>query len=147
MPRKGPIKTPSNIVKLRNNPGKRPINEDEPQFQGEVVIPDHIKAKPEALAEWTRRAPELEDLGILNGQFQTDFADYCLQHAYYLEHHKAIEQFGMHAAIRAGIWKAFQSASLQRQRLAQKFGFTPADSASIKVKPKDKAQSARRFLA
>jgi phage terminase small subunit len=135
--KRGPSRLPTNVVKLRGQAGHtRPINDDEPQFQGEIVIPDHIKAKPGALAEWERRAPELEELGLLNGQFQTEFADYCMQHAYYLEHQKDIETFGMRSAVAAGIWKAFQTASVNRQRLASKFGFDPADSSSIKVQAK-----------
>lgn len=125
------------MVNLRGKAGHtRPINENEPKFEGEIVIPDHIKAKPAALAEWTRRASELEELGLLNGQFQTEFADYCMQHAYYLEHQQDIETFGMRSAVAAGVWKAFQTASVNRQRLAQKFGFDPADSSGIKVKSK-----------
>ena|SRR5689334_11503634 len=148
MGKRGPARLPTNVVKLRNKAGHtRPINENEPQFQGEIAIPEHIKAKPAAFAEWQRRAPELEDLGLLNGQFQTEFADYCMQHAYYLEHQHDIETFGMRSAIAAGIWKAFQSASLNRQRLAAKFGFDPSDAASVKVKPKEKPQGARKFLA
>lgn len=149
MGRRGPRRDPTAIRLLKgvHTNHTRPINEDEPNFEGETVIPNHILKKPEALAEWQRRAPELESLGLLNGQFQGEFADYCMQHAYYLELQKEIEVFGIAQAVKANILKAFESVSINRQRLASRFGFTPADSSSIKVKPSNKPQGVKRFLA
>jgi phage terminase small subunit len=147
MGKRGPASLPTKLKLLRGKAGHHPINENEPQFESEITIPPHILKKKEALAEWNRRAPELEEQGLLNGQFQTEFADYCMQHAYYLELQQDIEHLGRKLAITKGIWKAFQTASLQRLRLAAKFGFDPSDSTAVKVKPKEKPQGAKRFLA
>jgi phage terminase small subunit len=147
MGKRGPSPLPGKLKLLRGKPGHHPINENEPEFEGEITIPPHILKKKEALAEWNRRAPELEAQGLLNGQFQTEFADYCIQHAYYLELHQEVEDLGMELAIAKGIWKAFQSASAQRLRLAGKFGFDPSDASGVKAKPKEKKEGARRFLA
>jgi phage terminase small subunit len=147
MGKRGPSALPTKLKLLRGKPGHHPLNKDEPQFESEVSIPAHILKKKEALAEWNRRAPELEAQGLLNGQFQTEFADYCVQHAYYLELHEQVEDLGMDLAIAKGIWKAFQSASAQRLRLAGKFGFNPSDATSVKAKPRETAQGAKKYLA
>ena len=80
-------------------------------------------------------APESLELGLLSGQFQTEFADYCLQHSLHVQLWRLIKQLGEKQAIANGYMKAFQTASQQRLRLAAKFGFDPADSTGIKVKP------------
>ena len=136
MGRRGPAKTPANIVKMGGNPGKRPFNQNEPEFsQDTVSVPDTVAKDEIALAEWNRRAPELLELGLLSGQFQTEFADYCVQHSMHVRLWQLITEVGVEQAIAKRFMKAFQTASQQRLRLAAKFGFNPADSTGIKVKP------------
>jgi|SRR5215471_13502079 len=148
MGKRGPARLPTNVVKLRNKAGHtRPINELEPQFHGETQIPEQVQKNSIALQEWQRRAPELEELGLLNGQFQNEFADYCLQWAYYLQLQERIEKIGLQKAIEKGVWRSFQNASMQRLRLAARFGFTPADASSVKIKPPETKQGAKRFMA
>ena len=149
MGKRGPPREPTalRLLKGARTNHARPINENEPKFTSEITIPGHILKKKEALAEWNRRAPELEEQGLLNGQFQTEFAAYCIMHAYTLEFHDDIEKLGRELAIVKGIWKAFKDADAARLRLAAKFGFDPSDATGVKAKPPDKPQGAKRFLA
>lgn len=56
--------TPTALKKLAGNPGKRPMNKDEPQPKtGAPECPEWMAG--DALAEWNRIVPELDRLGVL----------------------------------------------------------------------------------
>ena len=135
MGRRGPAKTPAHIARLRGNPGKRRINNDEPEFDIDASPPEDIVKDEIALAEWNRRAPELSQLGLLKAQYQTEFADYCFQHSH-VRLWRQIQEIGIEAAIAKGLLKAFQTASQQRLRIAARFGFAPSDATGIAAQPK-----------
>jgi P27 family predicted phage terminase small subunit len=149
MGKRGPPResTALRLIKGADTNHRRPINKHEPEYKCEVEPPESVRKFPTALAEWKRRASELESWGILTRQDQIEFADYCCQHGIYLDLLKKIRKLGIETAIMKGFYKAFQAASLQRQRLGAKFGFTPSDRSSIVAKPKDKKDGAKRFLA
>jgi len=74
-------KKPMALRLLNNNAGHRPINQDEPQFQGEAQPPAEVLADPIALEEWQRRAPELTESGLLRVQYGTEFGEFaCSTH-------------------------------------------------------------------
>lgn len=55
---------PTALKILEGNPGKRPINENEPiPPKGTVKCPTWLE--PEAKKEWKRLAPSLEAMGVL----------------------------------------------------------------------------------
>jgi hypothetical protein len=61
---RGRKKTPTNLVLLRGNPGKRALNKEEPKPR--PVLPEppgHLDTG--AKREWRRVAPELHQLGLL----------------------------------------------------------------------------------
>lgn len=82
------------IKLLQGNPGKRPLNKNEPK-------PQPIAPKPpswlprEAKREWKRLAPELEKLGLLTIVDGTAFANYCLAYARLREAEETIKREGM----------------------------------------------------
>jgi len=58
---------PTALKKLRGNPGRRPLNENEPTPKCEAPeIPDWIKDDELAVEEWDRITKELEVVGLLN---------------------------------------------------------------------------------
>jgi len=133
---------------LQGNPGHRPLNLDEPEFQeSEAHPPEDVQQDAFALQEWQRRAPELTDLGLLRGQYATEFAEYCLQHSLVKRLRSAMSKLNIEEAIAKGFLKHLQGAILQRLRLAQKFGFTPADASGVKATPKQNPTGAKRFLS
>lgn len=57
---------PTALKILTGNPGKRPLNEDEPQPKlGIPTMPKWLKAAPTAVKEWKREAKILNDMGIM----------------------------------------------------------------------------------
>ena len=76
MAKRGPKPKPTALKKLLGNPGKRPLNEREPQ-------PDPTMPRPPAhldegaCAEWARMAPELNRMRLLTQVDRAAFAGYC----------------------------------------------------------------------
>lgn len=138
MSRYGPRPKPTISKIIAGNPGRRPLNTQEPQFEtGEIRLPDDFKGDPMARSEWERRAPELIRLGVLTAQDVTEFAAYCRQHSLAMDLWKKLKRLGVERAIARGIFKAFQAADAARSKLGARFGFTPSDRTQIRL---DKAK-------
>jgi|SRR5215813_541225 len=140
-------KNPTALHLLNGNPGHRPLNLDEPQFQGDAQPPKEVMQDPIALEEWQKRAPELTESGLLRVQYGTEFAEYCLQHSLVKRLRSAMSKLDIDEAIAKGYLKHLQAAVMQRLRLAAKFGFTPSDVTNIKATPKQNPTGARKFLS
>jgi len=137
MGKRGPAPKSTAQKELENNPGRYPIESEEPKFSTVIVIPDHITKNKVALAEWNRRAPELEEKKVLTLQDTTEFAAYCLMHANFLKYQKLCDQDEVgEFAIAKGHVNAVIKFNAERVRLAAKFGFTPSDRTQVKI-PKD----------
>jgi len=146
MGKRGPAPKSTQQKKLEGNPGKRPLNTAEPEFDIGAEMSLEVKRDPIARAEWNTRAPELIRKGVLTRQDQTEFNEYCLQHSASVNLWRNIKRQGYETAIMKGIYKAWQSAVAMRGRLAAKFGFTPSDRSQVKIMPPAKPQGAGRFL-
>src|SRR4051812_10277714 len=65
MGRRGPPPKPTKLQQLRGNPGKRKLNDREPEpAPGTPTVPSWLPA--EAKAEWRRVVPELGRLRLLS---------------------------------------------------------------------------------
>jgi P27 family predicted phage terminase small subunit len=127
---------PSRLKALTGNPGKRPLNEDEPQPQ--TAIPEcPEELGPVAQREWHRLAGELADLRLLTHLDRAALAAYCGAYALWAEATAAIQKFG--TMIKSPSGYPVQSPYLaiaNRQaeimmRIASEFGFTPASRSRI----------------
>ena len=79
---------PTNLKILEGNPGKRPLNLNEPKpISIAPECPDWLL--DDAKKEWKRLAPELERLGLLTILDMAAFAGYCQSYAKF----KAAERF------------------------------------------------------
>jgi len=67
--------TPTRLKIISGNPGKRPLNQDEPQPTCRAEPPEFLGKT--ARAEWDRLIIELETLGIITGIDQAILAAYC----------------------------------------------------------------------
>lgn len=102
---------------LQGNPGKRPINKNEPQPAKAGLEPPKWLS-PDAKKVWRQYAPKLQDLGLLTELDVEFFALGCVQLV----------------AARAGNDKAVQEV----QRILAQFGFSPSARAKLTVsKPTD----------
>ena len=127
---------PTRIKLLTGNPGKRPLNEDEPQ--PEPSIPDCPAELSElARREWDRLAIEFGPLRVITNLDRAALAAYCGAYALWAEATEAIQKFGVMIKSPSGF--PVQSPYLaiaNRQteimmRIASEFGLTPASRSRI----------------
>jgi P27 family predicted phage terminase small subunit len=73
---RGPQPKPTAIKRLEGNPGKRALNDREPEPTTGCTPPAWLP--PGALAEWTRVYPELQALGLATVVDQAALSCWCL---------------------------------------------------------------------
>jgi P27 family predicted phage terminase small subunit len=82
---------PTALKKFEGNPGKRPLNDQEPQ-------PDRTPPTcpawllPEAKREWRRVVPELERLGLITLVDRAALAGYCQAYAQWRRAEEALKE-------------------------------------------------------
>src|ERR1043166_9654629 len=127
---------PTRLKVLTGNPGKRPLNMDEPR--PEVVMPDcPSELGPVAKREWDRLVGELATLRLLTNLDRAALAAYCGAYALWAEAMEAIQKYGTMVKSPSGY--PIQSpyvAIANRQpglmiRIASEFGFTPPSRSRI----------------
>src|SRR5262245_35327648 len=91
--RRGPKKTPTLLMIARGNPGKRPLNQNEPKPDPSIGEPPELLTG-EALGEWHRLRPLLEGMGVLTSVDVPAFVAYCKSWARYVEAEKKVAQSG-----------------------------------------------------
>jgi P27 family predicted phage terminase small subunit len=132
---------PTRLKLLTGNPGKRPLNMDEPRPK--IVIPDcPLELGPVAKREWDRLAGELTALRLLTSLDRAALAAYCGAYAMWAEATEAIQKYGSMVKSPSGF--PIQSpyvAIANRQaeimmRIASEFGFTPASRSRISTPSK-----------
>jgi P27 family predicted phage terminase small subunit len=127
---------PTRLKVLTGNPGKRPLNVDEPQ--PEPAIPD---CPPElgdvAKREWDRLVGELATLRIITNLDRAALAAYCNAYGLWADSIESIQKYG--TMVKSPNGYPVQSpyiAIANRQaeimlRIASEFGFTPASRSRI----------------
>jgi P27 family predicted phage terminase small subunit len=138
---------PTKQKELEGNPGKRPLNENEPQPDaGDVKCPLFLSAN--AKKEWQRIAPELERIGVFTMIDQGALAACCQLYGRWIELEKDIKAEGIMVDIpkysREGDIIGHESkinpkVTEARQTLIQyrgycaEFGLTPSSRSRIVV--------------
>ena len=129
---------PSNVVRLRGNPGKRRRNDAEPRPAPRVpTCPACLDG--EARKEWKRVVAELTELGLLTRLDRGLLAAYCQAHALWVEAVSSIERYG--TMVKSPNGYPMQSpyvAVVNKQveimgRIAAEFGMTPSSRTRIRV--------------
>lgn len=127
---------PTLVKALTGNPGKRPLNLNEPR--PEPSIPDcPPELSPAAQREWARLVGELGQLRMLTNLDRAALAAYCGAYALWAEATEALQKYGVMVKSPTGF--PIQSPYLSivnRQaeimlRIASEFGFTPASRGRI----------------
>jgi P27 family predicted phage terminase small subunit len=129
---------PTRLKVLTGNPGKRPLNENEPRPDAAVPqCPPELG--PAAQREWNRLVTELATLNLLTNLDRAALAAYCGSYALWAEATEAIQKYG--AMVKSPSGYPMQSpyiAIANRQaeimmRIASEFGFTPASRSRISL--------------
>lgn len=127
---------PTRLKLLTGNPGKRPLNKDEPT--PEAAVPDcPPELGPVAKQEWDRLVAQLVPLRILTHLDRAALASYCSAYSLWAEATQAIRTYG--AMVKSPTGYPIQSpyvsiANRQTEimmRIASEFGFTPASRSRI----------------
>jgi P27 family predicted phage terminase small subunit len=133
---------PTRLKVLTGNPGKRPLNINEPR--PEAAVPEcPVELGPVARREWDRLAVELSSLRILTNLDRAALAAYCGAYAMWAEATEAIQKFGTMVKSPSGypqqspyVAVANRQAEIM-MRIASEFGFTPASRSRIATPPND----------
>ena len=113
---------PTAIKVLEGNPGKRPLNKNEPK-------PKPIAPKcpswlePDAKKEWKRLSKELEAMGLLTQVDMAVFAGYCQAYARWKEAEEFISKHGSILKTSSGYIQQIPQVSIAQQNLKQIRGF------------------------
>ena len=84
---------PTRLKVLMGNPGKRPLNENEPRPEPEIPeCPPELG--PVAQKEWHRLVGELASLRILTNLDRAALAAYCGAYALWAEATEALQKYG-----------------------------------------------------
>ena len=130
-PMRGRKPLPSNVVRLRGNPGKRRLNDAEPRPAARVP-PCPACLGDEARKEWQRLAKELGELGLLTRLDRGLLAAYCQAHALWVEAVSSIERYGTMIKSPNGFPMQSPSVAVANKqveimvRIAAELGMTPS---------------------
>jgi P27 family predicted phage terminase small subunit len=127
---------PTQVKALTGNPGKRPLNLDEPRPV--AAIPDcPPELSPAAQREWARLVGELDQLRMLTNLDRAGLAAYCGAYALWAEATEALQKYGVMVKSPTGfpIQSPYLSIANRQaeimMRIASEFGFTPASRGRI----------------
>jgi P27 family predicted phage terminase small subunit len=129
---------PTALKQLQGNPGKRPLNLNEPQFGGLPKCPGHLDKN--AKAEWRRISKELSAVGLLSAADRAALSAYCAAWSRWIAAEESIQKFGtVIKSPKSGypIQNPYVSISNTALDLMRKFliefGLTPASRSRISV--------------
>jgi P27 family predicted phage terminase small subunit len=142
---------PSNVVRLRGNPGKRRLNDAEPRPVAKAPSCPACLGD-EARKEWQRLAGELAALGLLTGLDRAMLAAYCHAHALWVEAVASIERYGTMVKSPNGFpmqspYVAVANKQVEIMvRIASEFGMTPSSRTRIRIGEQTPEDAFERFL-
>lgn len=154
MGKRGPAPKPTNLKLLQGNPGKRKLNENEPEFE----VSEDIMKPPSFLSryakkEWKRIVPLLKENGLLTNADINALAAYCQSYHRWIEAEKAIRTYGLIAETDKGniIQRPevgiANKAMEQMIRYAKEFGLTPSSRTSLHANaPEEQEDPFMEFL-
>jgi P27 family predicted phage terminase small subunit len=144
--------TPTALKQLNGNPGKRPLNRNEPKFSGTPTCPKHLDKA--ARAEWKRVADELSAQGLLTTVDRAALAAYCSAWARWINAEEQVQKFG--AVIKSpksgfpiqNPYVGIANTALdQMRKFAIEFGMTPSSRSRISASSDGASKDADPFTS
>jgi P27 family predicted phage terminase small subunit len=136
--RSGRKPKPTHLKVLEGNPGKRPLNRNEPKPRPAVpTCPRHLSA--EAKREWRRVTPLLDTLGLLTEIDRAALAMYCEAWNRWVDAEEALKEYGVMVKSPNGFpmqspYLAVANKAMEQMRaLLAEFGMSPASRTRISV--------------
>ena len=132
---------PTALKILEGNPGKRPLNKDEPKPKR--GIPESpFPLDDDAQEEWDRISQVLDEMGVLTKADGLALAHYCQQHSIFINAQRQMDGAPLVITTATGhpmpnpLLAIKNKAQEQIRRFLIEFGLTPAARAKISVQPK-----------
>lgn len=156
MGKRGPPRTPTNILKMRGSwRAKERTDEPKPEIPSDIACPEWVPEDGKRL--WDEVVPPLFHAGLMTSVDVLGLARYCEAfHQYlacvrFLERkgtaHPITDERGRVIAVRAFPQLAQRNALAdQMQRLEREFGMTPAARANLARPPEEETASPFRVL-
>lgn len=129
---------PTALKILEGNPGKKPLNENEPKPK-KIAPKCPSWLEPEAKKEWRRMAKTLETIGVLTQVDAAAFAGYCQAYARWKEAEEFLTKHGTIFKTPSGYIQQVPQVSIAQTYLkvmkdfCSEFGLTPAARSRIQV--------------
>jgi P27 family predicted phage terminase small subunit len=141
---------PTALKVIRGNPGKRPINRNEPQPSRHVVMPEWLS--PEAQRHWPAVAEQLHAAGLLTAIDTTALGLYCEAFARWKHANAQIVKYG--TVVKSPNGFPIQSPYLaiankahdQMTKLLAEFGMTPSSRSRCTIAKSDDPGPYARFV-
>jgi len=143
--------TPTALKVIRGNPGKRPLNKDEPQPQVAVNIRPPTWLTKEAKKHWKVVSKQLSDVGILTDLDKHALTMYCEEYARWRD---ALQKMKDQEVIETDKGNEIQSpwvgiankAFDHMLKIMSEFGMTPSSRSRLTVQPKEDFDPMEEFL-
>ena len=131
MAQRGRKPKPTALKELEGNPGRRPLNKNEPK-PGQKAPRCPSWLEEEAKKEWKRMSKLLEQMGLLTEMDMAAFAGYCQAYARWKEAEEFITQHGTMIRTPNGYLQQVPQVSIAQTNLkimlkfCEQFGLTPS---------------------
>lgn len=143
MGKRGPAPAPTALKVARGNPGKRPLNQDEPEFAPPTAVQPPGNLKGAGLVEWEAQVVRLVNAGVLTAADMSGFLTYCrlLTEEQTVEKQVALDARVSDLHLRNYLLKVRAQANQYRVQ----YGLTPSSRSGVKAKkPVDPADERRK---
>lgn len=146
--------SPTRIKRLRGNPGRRPLNDKEPQpakSKGIPRAPAYLSKT--AQKEWRRTARQLHKAGLLTELDRTALAGYCRSFATWVDAMANLDKHGTLIKSKSGFPMQSPYLTIANKAMAEmrkwlcEFGMTPSSRTRLTVDEPKKQDPAAEFLA
>lgn len=153
MGKRGPAKTPTALAELRGNPGKRPLNEAEPQgAPASSACPEGLGEFGEAL--WNSVAPYLAANGLLSCEGAPLLEQACRHYERARQAGRQLAEQDMVVITAQGSLQVNPLVRIEQQstqmvlRILQNYGCTPSSRTGLTAAPPPKhaADSGKKRL-
>lgn len=155
----GRKETPNEIKRITGNPGRRPINDKEPnvrQVRSYREPPDYVREYPFAAETWEGTLPVLIEMGVLMTGDLASFGQYCIAVAMHREGvlvlaeegpiYESVTEAGGIIKRKSPYVEIVNMNAKLAQSFAAEFGLTPSSRAKVKWNPAEDDNPLDEFL-
>jgi P27 family predicted phage terminase small subunit len=149
---RGPAPKPTALKKLAGNPGKRPLNDREPQARLAIPkCPAHLDAI--AKKEWKRISKLLLGMKVLTEADYIALGNLCQAYSTQIQAQNKLSQTGLLFKTRSGYVQQsplFTIVATQQSivnKLLAEFGLTPSSRSRLQIQPAAEEKVQNKFAA